>query len=398
MTPHPRGMLHGINVVDLTSVVFGPYTTQILADLGANVVKVEPPGGDMFRYAGKPAATPGMGHGHMTLNRGKKCVELDLKAPADAAAMQGLLRSADVFVHNVRKQAIDRLGFGYDAVKTLKPDIVYVHCVGFRSDGPYAGMQAYDDVIQAASGAATLTSRVDGDPRPRFIPSLIADKVSGLHGAYAALAAIVHRLRTGEGQFVEAPMFESFTHFTLKEHFGGATFDPPTGPIGYPRQLDPDRQPFPTADGYIAIVPYTDGDWAKVFDVIGAPEVLHAPQFATRTLRFENIRQLYRALAERTPARTSADWIAAFHAVNIPAMAVRDLADIMNDPHLRETDFFMRREHPTEGAYFDMQAPIRFSADPPEPARFPATVGEHNAALRACATEADFQAFFDKKS
>ncbi|HTO42354.1 MAG TPA: CoA transferase, partial [Rhizomicrobium sp.] len=205
-------MLEDVRIIDLTTVVFGPYATQTLADLGADVIKIEPPGGDTMRFTGKSAKTRQMGPCHLSLNRGKRSVLLDLKLEDAKDDLRALLKTADVFIHNVRGPAIEKLGFGYDAVRALKPDIIYVHCVGFGSGGPYSDLQAYDDVIQATSGAATLLSRVDGNPRPRYIPSLIADKVAGLHGAYATLAALFHKQRTGEGQFVEVPMFEAFTH------------------------------------------------------------------------------------------------------------------------------------------------------------------------------------------
>lgn len=375
-------MLQGIRVIDLTSVVFGPYCTQILADLGAEVIKIEPPNGDPYRYSGKWAKTRAMSPGHLSINRGKKSVVLDLKNPEDQSTMRALLADADVFIHNVRGQAIQRLGLDYEAIKAIRPNIIYVHCVGFGSNGPYSDLQAYDDVIQAASGVATLISRVDGDPRPRYIPSLIADKVAGLHAAYGALAAVVHRLRTGEGQFVEVPMFESFTHFMLKEHLAGETFDPPVGTICYPRQIDSDRQPFPTADGHISIVAYTDEAWFKVFEVLGAPEVLDDPKFGTMSLRAKNIGLLYQAIAALTPTRSSARWVSALHAASIPAMAVRDIGDIRGDPHLQAVNFFMRREHPTEGAYFDMKSPVSFSAAPSRMVEHAPVVGQHTEAVR----------------
>ncbi len=376
-------MLEGIRVIDLTTVVFGPYCTQMLVDLGAEVIKIEPLEGDVFRYTGKPAATRGMSPGHLALNRGKQSVTLDLKDTADADTLRALLKDADVFIHNVRGKAIERLGFGYDAVKALRPGIIYVHCVGFGSDGPYGELQAYDDVIQAATGAVTLAPRVDGDPRPRYIPSLIADKIAGLHGAYATLAAIIHRLRTGEGQFVEAPMFESFASFLLKEHLAGQTFDPPMGPVCYSRQIDPDRQPFPTADGHISLVPYTDESWPKVFDVLGDASLLADERLATPQLRARHSSLLYQGVAKLTPARTTAAWVAAFHAASIPAMAVRDIGDIRSDPHLAAVDFFRRREHPTEGGHVDMKPPVRFGAwEPPPPAPAP-TLGQHTDAVRA---------------
>jgi crotonobetainyl-CoA:carnitine CoA-transferase CaiB-like acyl-CoA transferase len=378
-----KPMLEGIRIIDLTSVVFGPFATQILADLGADVIKVEPPEGDQFRYSAKWVKTRGMSPGHLALNRGKRSITLDLKTVDDLETMKSLIRDCDVFVHNVRAGAITRLGLDYDAVRALNPNIIYIHCTGFGSEGPYAELQAYDDVIQAASGTTTLLSRVDGNPRPRYLPSLIADKVAGLHGAYATMAAIIHRLRTGEGQFVEVPMFESFTHFMLKEHIAGQTFDPPNGPICYARQIDPNRQPFPTADGYISIVPYTDEAWLKTFDVLGNPQIIADERFNTSRARVANLAGLYQAMAALTPAKKTAEWAVAFTKAGIPAIAVRDIGDLQNDPHLQATGFFVRREHPTEGDYFDLKSPVRFAARPtitPEPAP---TVGQHNAKVKA---------------
>ena len=378
----PR-MLEGIRVIDLTSVVFGPYATQILADMGAEVIKVEPPTGDQFRYSGKPAKTRAMSPGHLAINRGKRSIALDLKAEADAQTMHELLATADVFIHNVRDKAITRLGFGYEAVKAIKPDIIYVHCVGFGSDGPYADLQAYDDVIQAATGTTTLSSRIDGNPRPRYIPSLIADKVAGLHGGQAVLGALIHKLRTGEGQKVEVPMFEAFAHFMLLEHLFGKTFDPPVGTVGYVRQLDPNRQPFPTADGYIAIVPYTDESLSRIFAVLGAPERLEDERFNTPRLRFQNVSLIHAEMAKLTPARTTAEWVRRLAEAQIPAMAVRDLADMLEDPHLRESGFFTRRAHPSEGDYFEMRPPVRYAAAP-DLARAPAPlIGQDGEAIRA---------------
>ena len=356
-------MLDGIRIVDLSSVVFGPYATQMLADMGAEVIKVEPPTGDISRYLGRHAKTRGMGSTHMTLNRGKKSIVLDLKQPGDAETMRKLLKTADIFIHNVRGKAIAKLGFGYDEVKAVKPDIIYVHCTGFGQDGPYRDLQAYDDVIQASTGVATLLPRADGNPRPRYVPSLIADKVAGHYGAQAMLAAIIHKLRTGEGQHVEVPMFEAFASFNLVEHMQDATFDPPVGPIGYPRQLDPGRQPFPTADGYISIVPYTDDKMVTLFDLLGEPQVLERPEFADPVSRFKNSERLYAEVGRLTRAKTTAEWMKILTAAAFPAMPVRDLADIFDDPHFTETGFFRSREHPTEGKFRELRPPIRFAAD-----------------------------------
>ncbi len=377
-------LLEGIRIVDLTSVVFGPYATEIMADLGADVIKVEGPTGDIFRHAGKPRKTRGMGPCALNLNKGKRSLAVDLKTDAGKAALTAQLAQADVFIHNVRGKAIERLGFGYDAVRAIAPDIVYVHCVGFGSDGPYADLQAYDDVIQAATGTATLLPRADGNPAPRYVPSLIADKVAGLHAAYAILAAIVHKLRFGGGQFVEVPMFEAFTHFMAQEHLFGATLVPPIEPAGYPRQIDPARQPFPTADGYISVVPYTDASLCAVFDLIGASDLLQEDRFDTPRARAKNVTQAYREIALRTPARTNAEWTRLFAEHQVPAMPVRDMADITEDPHLIEVGMFEQRTHPSEGDYLHLKAPVRFSVGTCETGPAP-TIGQDNVALGAAA-------------
>lgn len=373
-------LLEGIRIVDLTSVVFGPYATEIMADLGAEVIKVEGLTGDQFRHAGRPRNTPGMGPCTLNLNKGKQSLAVDLKTPEGKAALVAQLAQADVFIHNVRGRAIERLGFGYDAVRAICPDIVYVHCVGFGSGGPYADLQAYDDVIQAATGTTTLLPRVDGNPAPRYLPSLIADKVAGLHGAYAILAAIVHKLRFGAGQFVEVPMFEAFAHFMAQEHLFGAALVPPLEPAGYPRQVDPARQPFPTADGHISLVPYTEAALLKVFDLIGAPELAQDERFATPRARMANISLAYREIALRTPARTNAEWARLFAEHQIPAMPVRDLADLITDPHLVEVGLFQQRTHPTEGEYLHLQSPVHFSVGSCETGPAP-TIGQDNATL-----------------
>jgi len=376
-------MLEGIRIVDMTTIVFGPYATAMLADMGAEVIKVEAPGGDQTRQFGRSrVAARQMGPVHCTLNRGKRAITLDLKVAEDAEVMRRLLASATIFIHNVRSEAIERLGFGYESVRALGGNIVYIHCAGFRSDGPYAGLQAYDDVIQAATGTATLLPRADGDPRPRYLPSLIADKVAGLYGAQAMLGALVHRLRTGEGQFVEVPLFESFAHFMLQEHLFGAAFEPRLEPAGYPRQIDPNRQPFPTADGYVSIVPYTPATIAKLFELLGAEEVFADPRFATPIDRLRNISALYAEIARFTPAKTSAEWVRILNDAGVPCMPVRDLDDIRDDPHLAATGFFRERTHPEEGDYVEMPLPIRFAAREVPEGMTPPGIDRDGAAIR----------------
>jgi len=367
-------MLEGIKIVDMTSVVFGPYATQTLSDMGAEVIKVEIPSGDVFRYSAKPNKTNGMSPGYMALNRGKSSIALNMKDPDDLQTMKTLLADADVFIHNVRAQAIEKLGLGYEAVQEINPQIIYAHCVGFDQSGPYADLQAYDDVIQAASGAATLLQRVDGNPRPRYMPSLIADKVAGLHGVYAVQAAIIHRLRSGEGQFIEIPMFEAFTHFTMMEHMGGHTFVPPNGPICYQRQVDPDRQPFPTSDGHVSIVIYTDQSWTTIFEILEDPSFLEEQGFTTAMERYLNTGLSYQHMAKLTPNFTTAEIIKRCREAQIPIQAVNDVADVQDDPQLKAVDLFQETEHPTEGTYYNIRPPVKFGARTSPNVRPPSTL------------------------
>ena len=294
-----------------------------------------------------------------------------------------LIPTGDVFFHNVRGKAIARPGFDYAGCRAIRPDIIYVHGTRFGQDGPYADLQAYDDVIQAASGTTSLLPRVDGDPRPRYLPSLIADKVAGHFGAQAILAALVHKLRTGEGQEVEVPMFECFASFMLTEHLRDATLEPPIGAAGYPRQLDPTRQPFPTADGYLAIVPYTPDSTARLMALLGSGDLLETPDYQAAKAAGQHMPIIYSEIARQTPARTTAEWLDLFAANDIPAMAARDLTDIKDDPHLAATGFFRRRTHPDVGAYDEMQPPVKYGAAPPRDLGFAPRIDGDGAAIRA---------------
>ncbi len=374
----PQSPMAGLRVVDLSTVVFGPYCTQTLADLGADVIKVEPPEGDHVRVIGTPAHTVGMGPVFLRLNRGKRSVVWDMKTDTGREALRRLIASADVLVHNIRPEAAERLGLGYAAVRALRSDIIVVHCTGFGLEGPYAGKQAYDDVIQAATGAAALLPQVDGNARPRYLPMLFADKVSGLHAVYAVLAALVHRLRTGEGQFVEVPMFETMVSFNTAEHLCNATFVPPTGPWGYARQLDPTRQPMATADGWISVAPYIDDRWLRFFHGVGRSELLERASLADKPLRRQNMSEMYLLMAQILPTRSTADWLAFFAQHEIPAMSVNTIGDLPADPHLQAVGMFQQREHPTEGSYLDVRQPVRFGGcQLPEPAHAP-NLGQHS--------------------
>lgn len=373
--------LAGIRITDMTTVVFGPYCTQILADLGADVIKVEPAEGDTARMIGTPPKTPLMGPTHIRLNRGKRSVSWDMKTPKGQKAMRRLLETSDVFIHNIRPDAIDRIGLGYDQVAKIRPDIVYVHCTGFGLDGPYAGLQAYDDVIQAASGAASLLPRVDGNPRPRYLPMLFADKVSGLHAVYATMAALMARTRDGQGQHVEVPMFEAISSFNLLEHLCDATFVPPTGRWGYARQLDPIRQPMKTKDGYISIAPYVDDRWVRFFKAAGYPQVLEEERFKDKVIRRQNMSLMYEVAETILPERTTAEWLVILKEAHVPAIKVNEVGEVLDDPHLKAVGLFREREHPTEGRYIEVRQPVRFAGmEDVELGHAPA-VGQHTADL-----------------
>ena len=373
-----NALLQGIRIADLTSVFFGPYATQTLADLSAEVIKIEPPEGDTSRLVGTPPVTPGMGPVYMRLNRGKRSVVWDLKSPEGKEAMRRLIASSDVFIHNIRTDAIERAGLGYDAVRAIRPDIVYVHCTGFDERGPYAGLQAYDDIIQAATGSASLLSKVDGNPQPRYVPMAMADKVSGLHAVYATLAAVIHRLRTGEGQRVEVPMFESMASFNMLEHLCDKTFMPPTGPALYPRQIDPTRQPMKTRDGYISFAPYLDERWVRFFNAAGHPEVLLEERFIDKPTRRKNMSQMFEVMARIALERTTDEWLALCKEAHLPAMRVNQIDDLLEDPQLHASGLLRRRVHPTEGEYVEVGLPVQFSAYDYGELAHPAGLGQHS--------------------
>jgi crotonobetainyl-CoA:carnitine CoA-transferase CaiB-like acyl-CoA transferase len=371
-------LLHDIKIVDLTTVIFGPYCTQTLADMGADVVKVEPPVGDDFRGVGKPQVTRGMGACHLTINRGKRSVTWDMKTPQGYEAITRLIATSDVFIHNLRDDAIARLGLTFEAVSAIKPDIVYVHCTGFGSTGPYSGLPAYDDIIQGLSGMTTLLPRVLGDGQPRFIPMTIADKVSGLHAVYATLAALRHRDNTGIGVKVEVPMFEVVTHFVLQEHLCAHTFVPPNGDVGYGRQLDPSRQPLQTQDGWITMAPYVDKRWVRFFTDAGHANVLEIESLSTPGARYKNAPLLMEAARPIIATQTTAYWLSFLDKADIPAGRVNDLAELTQDPHLQAVNFFVQRTHPSEGEYLEIQPPITFHGVGEKPIRSAPLLGEHN--------------------
>ncbi|MEM7767678.1 MAG: CoA transferase [Pseudomonadota bacterium] len=357
------GPLKGLKIVDMSSVVLGPFATLILADLGAEVIKVEPPGsGDIMRYAGA-SPTGDLGPIYTNLNRNKRSVIVDGKTADGKAALTALLKTADVFFHNVRMAGMERLGFGYDAVKAIRPDIVYVHCAGFGAGGPYQHRQAYDDLIQGASGFAALNAMRSGAD-PEYAPSLVADKTVGLFATYATLAALLHRERTGQGQFVQVPMLESFTFFNMVENLYGETFLPGNGKMAYTRSINANRKPYKTRDGYIGLVPYSDDQWALFFELGGRPGVFDDPRFADYKTRTENIGELYAIIGEVALSKTTDEWLKILDEANIPAMRYNDMPAVLADPHLAAVDFFQETLHDKAGPVRSMKHPVAFSETP----------------------------------
>ena len=368
------GPLDGIRVLDLTSVVLGPYATQILGDMGADVIKVEGPDGDITRGIG-PARHKGMAAVYLNCNRNKRAIVLDLKQPAARDALLRLVEDADVFVHNIRPQAVDRLGLDYATLAKVNPRIIYAATYGYRRDGPFGHMPAFDDMIQGASGLARLQAKFTGEPA--YMPTILADKSCALALVGNISMALFHRERTGEGQHIETTMFETMTAFTMVEHLFGHTFDPPLGDLGYSRVLSPDRRPYRTKDGYIGVLPYNDRQFRKFFEIAGRPELADDPRFANASARSENIDAVYGQISELIGAKTSAEWLELFDAAGIPSTQVNDLDDLLEDPHLNDVGFWRSAEHPTEGAIRQTDIPPTFSKSPGSIRRHAPRFGEH---------------------
>jgi crotonobetainyl-CoA:carnitine CoA-transferase CaiB-like acyl-CoA transferase len=370
------GPLSGVRVVDCTTVVLGPWAAQQLGDLGADVIKVEPPEGDTTRQLG-PMKNPGMGAFYLAVNRNKRSIVLDLKQPAARDVLLRLARDANVLLHNYRPQAARRLGMSYEAFRAVNPGIVYVGTYGFRAAGPYGDKPAYDDIIQAASGIASLQASIVGEPR--YVPTIVADKSSSMTVLAAVLAALYHQARTGEGQEVEVPMFESMAAWVMVEHLYGETFRPALDTIGYKRILNPNRRPFKTKDGYLAILPYTDQNWRDFFTLTGRGDLLDDPRFKTLGTRLRHIEILYGEVGAVAVTRTNAEWLADLDRLNIPAMSVNSLESLLHDPHLEAVGFWQTVDHPTEGPMRLPGLPASYGKTPGAIRRLPPRLGEHSA-------------------
>jgi crotonobetainyl-CoA:carnitine CoA-transferase CaiB-like acyl-CoA transferase len=365
------GPLDGIRVLDLTTVVLGPWAAQQLGDLGADVVKIEPPEGDTTRKLG-PQKNADMAAFYLACNRNKRSVVLDLKQDAARAVLFRLAETADVLMHNYRPQAAARLGMAYETFARINPRLVYVATYGYRAGGPNGEKPAYDDIIQAGSGIAALQAVTTG--APRYAPTIVADKSSSLTLLSAVLAALVNRERTGRGQAVEVPMFESLVAYVMVEHLYGETFRPAIESAGYKRILNPNRHPYATKDGWLAVLPYTDVHWREFCKVAGRPDLLDDARFASLRSRLQNIEAYYAEVERIVAGRTTAEWLSALGQANVPHGPVNTLEDLLHDPQLDASGFWQTIEHPTEG-------PLRTTGIPPAFSRTPGTIRRHQPRL-----------------
>ncbi|MYV97805.1 CoA transferase [Streptomyces sp. SID3343] len=374
------GPLHGVRILDLSSNFMGPYATLSLADMGADVAKIESPQGDTTRGIG-PCRNPGMSAIFLHLNRNKRSLVLDLKSEAGNTALKKMIASADVILHSLRPKSMAGLGLSYEEARDINPRIIYCGVFGFGQDGPYADRPAYDDLIQAAVGMPVLQSRKVGPPD--YVATAVADRVVGMAAGSAVSMALYRRERTGRGQEVQVPMFETFAHFVLGDHLYGHTFVPPIGDWGYARMMNPDRRPYRTRDGHVGTNVYTDRHWRRFCELTGHPDLADDPRFATVGDRTDNIALVNEFLAETFPTRTTAEWIALLTEADVPIIEVNTPQTLLDDPHMTEVGFFVVQEHPSEGLLRMLGIPQRWSESSPE-LRHPAPrLGEHSAQLLA---------------
>jgi crotonobetainyl-CoA:carnitine CoA-transferase CaiB-like acyl-CoA transferase len=384
MSAHPGDPkaqpLTGLKVLDLSSLGMGPLATQTLGDLGADVIKVETPEGDVFRHV-VPQASAGMSHTFIQFNRNKRSVAIDLKSESGKEALQRLVKHCDICLLTIRSAAARSLGLDYDSVKALNPSMIYCAAYGYSDRGPYGGRPAMDDAIQAMCGLASLQRQASGSSQ--FVASVIADKATGLTIVYSILAAVIHRMKTGEGQYIEVPMFETMVAFTMPEHMAGKSFEPSKGPAGYARVINPDRRPFQTKDGWLCVVPYTTPQWLRFFRLIGRADLAEDPHMSDPVYRSNHFRDLYALIDAVLPTRTTAEWIEALLDADILFGEVKSPDDLIEDPHLAAMDMFRLVVHPVAGKLRLLGFPVTFSETPCTLRRLPPTLGEHTAEVLA---------------
>jgi hypothetical protein len=368
------GALDGIRILDLTSVLMGPSATQMLAEMGAEVIKIEALGGDTTRGIG-PGRTPSMGSNFLNMNRGKRSVALDLKRASGVRVVERMVAWCDVFIHNIRPQAAARLGLSEAHLRPLKPSLIYCALTGYGSGGPYAGQAAYDDLIQGQGGIAGLFQRGEGPPR--YVPTPVADRVAGLNAVVAVTSSLLYRERTGQGQYVEVPMFESVAHMVLSDHTYGRTHQPPLGPAGYDRVLSAARRPYATSDGWLCVLIYQDRHWQRFFALVDRPDMAADPRFATMRSRNAHIDELYAWVAQVLQTRSTQEWIDCLRQQDIPAGPLHTLESLLEDEHLHQSGFFTEIDHPSEGRLRSMRLPMTWSVSTPDAPRPAPNLGEH---------------------
>lgn len=372
------GPLAGLRVLDLTSVLMGPYATQLMADMGADVVKIEPPGGDTVRGIG-PMRNPGMGNIFLHVNRNKRSLVLDLKQSDGLAAFYRLAENADVVIYNIRPQAMRRLGIDFERLQAINPRIIYAGLYGYSEAGPYAGKPAYDDLIQGATAVPSIMSIASGD-EPRYVPLTLADRTVGLMASNTILAAVVSRAKTGLGQQIEIPMFETMVQYVLSDHLGGETFVPAIGTTGYSRLLVKERRPYRTLDGYLCVLLYNDKHWSDFLFLIGHAEwFTEDPRFSSIGVRTQHINDLYKLVGKAMADRSTQDWIAKLNDADIPCMPLHDLDSLARDPHLEAVGMIREVMHPSEGVMRQIGVPVRLSGTPVLEVQRPAPqLGQHS--------------------
>lgn len=372
------GPLAGLRIIDMTSVLMGPYATQIMGDYGADIIKVEPPAGDTSRGVGDRRHAD-MGVFFLHVNRSKRSIVLDLKQPAALAALLRLAQTADVLISNIRPAALARLGITYQTLSAANPRIIVVHLVGYAQHGPYAARPAFEDLIQGATGIAALTRRPGHDEAPRYLPVTVCDRTTGLHAVNAVLAALYARSQSGVGQAVEVPMFESMVPFVLGDHLAGRTFEPPLGESGYLRLLAEERRPYATRDGYICAMVYTDAHWRAFLALIGQPGWFDSdPRFATLGTRTVHTKALYGMVADAMQTRSTTEWLDLLAKADIAAMPMHTPDSLLEDEHLKATGFIRIIDHPTEGKIYEMGIPSRWSGTAPEIQHPVPRLGQHS--------------------
>ena len=378
----PPRPLEGIRVLEIASMIFGPVAGQYLGDMGADVIKLEPPEGDLTRSIG-PRRSPKMGAFFLTSNRSKRSIVVDLKRPEGREILTRLVAKTDVLLHSLRTPAANKLGLDYATLSAANPALVYCHVTGYGDDGLYGGRPAYDDIIQAASGLAMLQTIVGG--QPRYIPTIIADKISGVHAAYGVVLALMHRMRTGQGQQVDVAMFETMAAFNMLEHQWGHVFEPPQGNMGYVPVSTAARRPYRTRDGFLALLPYSDSHWRRFFALAGEPQIMDDPRFATFAARQTHFIAVWDEIERQVARKSNAEWLALLTPDDIPFSVVNSLDDLPNDPHLASVDFWQLVDHPSEGRLRLPANPVAMSASPPAVTRLQPRLGEHTAeVLREC--------------